>query len=320
VITVPRQPDDQGPFIVHRTLDEAGRETTQAFAIPRREGAVTVPLLVGQVHRLINDGLRANQAAEPTRTADAADLQARAEERLDQLEEWQSWEGWPVYFLQAVPPAGMHLDDLHEPGGLRGAVEHMDVLRPDGFNLRPRYNLEVRAGGLAYLVDPRRVLRLDPDGMLTVGALATYDYLGWAMDSAQYRALIPDRVLLNSIVVVEFTLEFFRFLHRELLPRARPGRWTFRVVCRRLQAGPPTGPGHGPVTLGRGITVGGFVNDARPASSDTWDRTFEGPTTAGADAFTALRLVYELFGQPASAIPFVADGEVSEQEILRMGS
>src|SRR6266536_441104 len=320
VITVPPQPDDQGPFIVHRTLDEDGRETTQAFAIPQREGAVTLPLLVGQMHRLINDGLRANQAAEPARKADMVDLQARADERLGQLEEWQSWESWPVYFLQALPPAGTQLSDLHEPDGLRGAVEHMDVLRLDGFNLRPRYNLEVRDGALAYLADPRRVLRLDPDGMLTVGALATYDYLGWAMDGAQYRGLVPDQVLLNSIVVVEFTLEFFRLVHRELLPRTRRGRWTFRVICRRMQTGPPTGRGHGPTALGHGITTSGFLTDTRPASSDAWDRTFQGPTTSGADAFSALRLFYELFGQPASAIPFVVGDEVSEQEILQLGS
>jgi hypothetical protein len=106
--------------------------------------------------------------------------------------------------------------------------------------------------------------------MLTVGALAIYDYPGWAMENkAQYR--VPDRVLLNSIVVVEFTLEFFRFVHRELLRRARPGRWTFRIVCRQLQTGPPMGPGHGPVALGPGITAGGFLTDSRPASSDTWD-------------------------------------------------
>jgi hypothetical protein len=182
----------------------------------------------------------------------AADAQAG--KRLDELEEWQGWEGWPVYCLQALPPAGTRLDDLHEPDGLRGAVQHMKVLRPNGFNLRPRADLEVRAGGLAYLADPRRAFRLDSDGTLTAGALATYDYLGWGLDS---RTSTPGQVPLNSIVLVEFTLEFFRFVHRELLTRARPGPWRFRVVCRRMKTGPPMGPGHGTVALGQGTTPKG---------------------------------------------------------------
>jgi hypothetical protein len=192
----------------------------------------------------------------------------------------------------------------------------MDVLRPDGFSLRPGGSLEVRAGGLVYLADPRRALRLDPDGLFTAGALATYDYLGWGIDN--YGALATDRVLVNSIVLVEFTLEFFRFVHRELVPRAKPSNWIFRIDCRRLQSGAPMGQGSGPVVLGRGITPGGFPTDSSPASSDDWDKSFDGPTTSGADALRALRLVYMLFGQPASAIPFVIDREVSAYEIQQL--
>src|SRR4029450_9959086 len=120
----------------------------------------------------------------------------------------------------------------------------MNVLRPEGFNLRARGSLEVRDGGLAYLADSRRALWLDPDGTLTVGAPGTYNYLGWAMDQTRPSGIRPDQVLLNPIVVVEFTLEFFRFVHRELVPRAKPGRWTFRVICRRMHA-----KTHGPVAL-----------------------------------------------------------------------
>jgi len=77
----------------NRTLDEDGRETTQAFVIPRREGGVTVSLPVGQVHRLISGGLRPSQLAGPTRSADTAAILAQAGERLSELETWQSWEG-----------------------------------------------------------------------------------------------------------------------------------------------------------------------------------------------------------------------------------
>jgi Putative DNA-binding domain len=313
VITVPPQPANNRPFIVNRTLDEDGKETTRAFAIPQREGGVTVPLLVGQVHRLISEGLQTGEVAEPRQATHGVDLQARAEERLDQLEAWQGWETLPAYFLQAIPPPGTHLQDLHEHGGLRGALEHMNVLRPEGFNLRARSSLEVRDGGLAYLADSRRALWLDPDGTLTVGALATYNYLGWAMDQTRPSGIRPDQVLLNPIVVVEFTLEFFRFVHRELVPRAKRGRWAFRVVCRRMHAQP-----HGPVALARGVPSGGFLSEFRLAFADTWKKTFDGPATAGEDAFSALRLVYELFGQPPSVIPFVIDGEISEKEILRL--
>jgi hypothetical protein len=47
-------------------------------------------------------------------------------------------------------------------------------------------------------------------------------------------------------------------------------------------------------------------------------KTFRSGTTVGSDAYTALGLVYELFGQPRSAIPFMVDGEVSERAILQM--
>jgi hypothetical protein len=65
VITVPPQPHDQRPFIVNRTFDEDGKETSQAVAIPRRDGAVTLSLRVGQVHRLINDGLAPTMVPSP---------------------------------------------------------------------------------------------------------------------------------------------------------------------------------------------------------------------------------------------------------------
>jgi schlafen family protein len=77
VITVHPQAAGAGPFMVNRTLDEDGRATTQAFAIPRREDGVTVSQLVSQIHRLINRGLHGEQAEQLMHLPYAGDARSR---------------------------------------------------------------------------------------------------------------------------------------------------------------------------------------------------------------------------------------------------
>jgi hypothetical protein len=310
VLEIPDQDPRSQPFMVRKMITEDDK-VRDAFGIPVRDGATVLWLPVGEVHRLISDGLRSRRVAgelPPTAEPEARPLPDNV---MDEIEHSQGWETEPVYFLQASAPQGTTLDDLHEESGVRGSLQRIEPLRAGGFNLGRPSQLEVRNGTLASFSDPRKAIWIDSSGLCVVGAEATHDFLAWATESMT--ALIPGAVLLNPVAVVEFTLEFFRFVHRELVPRSSPGSWRFTVICRRFVSGGPVALGQGP---GVQILLPGGV---RNASSDNWRQSLQGTGTAGRDAYQALALLYQLFGQPPSAIPFTENDAVSEQVIQEFG-
>ena len=158
-----------------------------------------------------------------------------------------------------------------------------------------------RDGGL-FQIDSRKALWLDRAGLLTVGAIAGPEFLGWAMNK---REQDPGPYALNPTAVVEYVYEFFVFVYKVLAPRAGSGRWSFRVVAsgwKSLRGG---------LTLTAGRPEDAWVQHAQAASGDRLDDEIEGTGSIERNAFTTLERLYELFGRPASDIPFTADGRVS---------
>jgi hypothetical protein len=134
--------------------------------------------------------------------------------------------------------------------------------------------------------------------------VADRDGLGWAINDR--RAIPP--LLINSLTLVEFTLEFFRFVYQQLVPLASRGQWTFAVHGHRLQTGEVgLGPG-APHRLG-------FALNGANATSDDFLSTFEGQGDPEFDAFTALSHIYGLWGLGEDAIPFAGDGRVLGDEV-----
>jgi hypothetical protein len=157
-----------------------------------------------------------------------------------------------------------------------------------------------RDGGL-FQIDARKALWLDRDGLLTVGALAGPEFLGWAMNQReQDTGPFP----LNPTALVEYVYEFFRFVYEVLVPRAASGRWSYRVVAKGWKSL------RGGLTLTAGRPEDAWVQSAQPASGDLLDGEIENGGSIERDAFATLERLYGLFGRPASDIPFTANGTV----------
>jgi hypothetical protein len=312
VIEVPAQDQDKKHFLVERMLSEQGKPTSAAVGVPRREGDRVEWLRAEEIHGLISNGLWASKAGPSRFEKDEVDRAAqkkRAAARLDEITKLQEWADSPRYFLQALPPPGgpRMLPSFHDEAGIRGAFPNppKQLRATAGFNLQTHRSPDVRDGGLVYFADPRKALWLDLDGLFTAGVVER-DFLGWKLnDRAGGKPL-----KINSLVLVEFTKEFFRFVHEVLKPRAGSGPWSYSVSIRSFRRPPGMG-------LASGTPVDADFRGELTGSPDAGDYEFEESGSAGKDALEALKWIYTLFGHPASAIPFVRDGEISDDEIRR---
>ncbi len=237
----------------------------------------------------------------------ALGLDRRADERIASIRREMEWQDLPSYFLQAFPPTGdRRLTKVHSKTGVRGAFANPPVLRPLGWHLASGLEPEVREGGLVLIEGTRSIIWLERDGVFTAGALATPEFLGWAMNKSRENG--PGPYTLNSLSLVEYTLEFFRFVHTVLVPHAPAGAWKYRVVTRGFK------------TASGGVQLsGGFPEEwkiARHASGDDLDETIPGTREPGRDALNALESVYGLFGLGVDDIPFQEGGAISEAAII----
>ena len=315
-IVVPEQLEDRKPFIITRVITETG-EHVHAFALPRRAGSHTAFDPVGLVHRDISDGRRSRQLAVPqapnldaTPQATLGEAEDRVSGRIEGLEQQIEWSRIPAYFLASVPPSGSSRpQDFYALDGLRQSLSRPSTLRSAGFGLT--YGVDVRVlDGAIVSVDPERtVVMIDPDGLALAGGAGTPDFLGWAQDQVRPR---PKELRINPVVIVEHTLEFSRFVYRELVPRWGPKRWRLFAAVRRAQTG------ERPLALSSGYRPN-FPFGFRKAEQDNLIDFVDMTGDAGTDAFRLLTIVYGVFGITPDGIPFVSDGRVDEKKILALG-
>lgn len=305
VIEISGQDDQDKYFVLRKMVDDSGAESG-AIGIPIRDGDRVAWLPAERVHHLIQAGRRGPATRPHISPEPSPDLGRRPEERVSQLERLEDWTALPLYALQALPPAGgpEQLPELYEREGLLGTLSMPRGLRSSGFGWRTGIEPEVVEGSLLCR-RLGRALWLDPDGFLTAATIVTRDTLGWAINDRR-PADAPLRI--NSIALIEMTLEFFRFVHQELKPRAGEGSWRFFVRCRRFQSGR--------VVLSPGWSERGLgLEQPKEASSDEWTKRFGSEQDPARDAFLALSKVYGLFGLGESVIPFTVDGRVSEETV-----
>jgi hypothetical protein len=285
----------------------------EGVTIPLRNGDRTIHLPADDACRLINDGLRMRELAHLGSLAGAtpkwvtdADLDAD----LEGLEQAQDWDAEPTLWWQSAPGAQASLlSRLYGQDGIEGSLSNQDSLRGvSAFNFRtidPRP--QARDGALT-VGDRRALLKVGPSGLVTAGALATGDMLGWAMDSRGY----PDR--LNVLAISEMTLEYFRIVDRFVLPHTTTG-WRHRISARRFR-------GDASRLLAQGANPGfsAFGGSPRQASADDWNQEWAATGDPETDAFHALERLYALFALPASANPYVdASAGRLDTELLLKG-
>jgi len=286
--------------IVRRILNNRGM-FVDGVAVPQRHGDRTVYLPPEDIYYLINEGRRARELTPAVPQPPVADLAEEATVSLDELQHLQGWDDTPVLFWQSIPPRRTDLiPGLHSADGIRGGLDRQQVLRPSGFNFEDTLGrLRVYDGGLM-IAKRERVLWVRPDGLVTAAASATEQLLGWAMEQRG----VPQR--LNTFVLTELTLEYFRVADALVAPRI-PGAWRHRIVARRFR-------GDRPRLLGPGSTLyDQFLSDATQASADTWDRSWEAIGDPERDAFEALQRIYALFGVDVATNPDVQGDQVSAE-------
>jgi hypothetical protein len=311
VIEVQALPEHERFATVRRFLNDDGK-LVEGFVIPIRHGDQTTYPSAEELHHLMADAHRFRNLPTTLRhhpSPDAPTPTATLDEHLsDLLGTKMTWTEMllPVLVWQSTPdqPTTL-LEGMYERnGGVYGALDRPQILRESGFNFEILGNPPSIENGALVKSEPRRAIRIDPDGTVTAAALATEDMLGWA--SQRQGTTQP----LNVIVLTEMTLEYFRLVDTHIKPRAT-GPWHHRIHAQRFQQ-PTT------VTLGTG---GGnvrfpFHGQVRPASFQQRNCTWTAIGDPERDAYEALNQIYALFGLPVSANPFVDGNRVSTEAFL----
>ncbi len=303
VIQVPGQ--QTGDFLVKRMTDDSGKETG-AIGLPHREGDSIFWVPAETIHhRLRQAGASIQMTSGPA--SSQADQIAEAAETFERVEISLGFDESPVYGLQAMPPGGTEqLPGFYSSEGVKGAIANPPSLRSAGFNLRTGATPEVEDGALI-LRRHDRGLRLQPSGRSVGLYVADRNGLGWAINDSKP---LGSPLVINSLALIEFTLEFFRFVHQQLMLLTPNADWVFGVHSHRLQSAK--------VVLRPNLAwKRGFAWDEDViATKDDFLSTFQGQGAPEADAFVALTRFYGLWGLGEDSIPYSGQGRVLPEEIL----
>lgn len=135
--------------------------------------------------------------------------------------------------------------------------------------------------------------------------------LGWFYN----QDLAPEEpVVMHPLALVEITLEFCRFVARELHARLPGATWRYRIQGKNLEAHRIVLPYQQPDSRD---WVFASRSPGRFASADFWQRETPDRGSPHRTAYAMLIEIYALFGLLPEAIPYVEDGAVSERLILQ---
>lgn len=293
-------------YAVVRKLVEEDGQAWEAMAIPIRRGDQVRWLSAEEIQHLVGDGLRARQSAPaPPLEAEQPD----GDSRVATLEDAMAWGEEPVLYLQALPFHGSLVEALFDRvDGIQGLLErhHLFQLRQHGFTIGtagPR----AHEGSLLAAGEPRRATLIDQDGVVTVGALATERFLGWASPNFVGPG---QRSVINPVPLTEFVLEFVRFVEELVMTRARAERCQLRALARRLFTAGPVGLAPRPLDMAL------FPGQSPNASGDVLQTSTLASGDVAHDAYQLLAGIYGWFGLPPTAIQF-AEAEAISADALR---
>jgi hypothetical protein len=301
---IPQDPQDR-PFILRKALDEVAK-VRGAIGIPFRDGDQTEWWSAERIHELIGRRGQRHEGKEPSPALSPEALIRRVGEITNDLEDLQDWEDIPVYSLAAVPGRAVDLvPRFYGEEGLARLLGDPPSLRPSGFNIDTYGNVEPFPNGIIARVS-NKALRLETDGVLVAAVPGDRSFLQWGINDGH--APSTDRI--NTLTLVEFTYEYFRFVESVLGPRAGTSDWTFVLEARRFQSAG--------VVLDAGVAKPGFGSfPSKKATSDSWTHRWEGFGSAGRNAAEALTYFYALFERGAEDFDvFLEDGEVSASRII----
>ncbi len=319
VLTIPAQPEESKHFLVCEMIGEDGSFPGSVGVPVRNADAVT--WMTGEaLQSLIREALwwrrqGPNLAGLGEVNQRTTASEGVVSERCRTIERHVGWERTPFIALHAIPAQPLtRPDNFYSGNGLRGRLASPSVLRPDGFNIATNAQVEVQPDGSLACGTRRKVLWLSQDGFLTAAGAAIGDFLGWYVNQGR---LADQPVALNPRVTAEYVLEFCRFFHREL-KTCYTGNWDLWLSIVGFDR-------EGGVVLGRQLgqalgphahlTWRDYSYQFQPIAASA-DRRLASGESSGSDAYRLLVELYALFGSPPDPIPYVVNGEISEQSIV----
>lgn len=312
-ISIERVMERDFPFIVVRAVYEDGRLVKNALAVFERSGSRNIPYSPQQLHSWINRGARAS-FDEPQTVGVQVE---RADDVLaDDLAAVAFEEGTAYFYIQAAPARDAEITSFYP--GINHSI-HDVLVRPDyhlrdlGFNLPEGRVQRTRTGYLRVVWPQTESLSVTQGGLAT--AVEGQEVLTWGY--ARYSQ--DGEIWINPLALLEFTLDFWRFYTKHILPRvsdSTPLVW--RVGLRNILEGHPLALPRSRVSQ-IDITIAAFMDRGRP-TADAFDSEWFPATDRepGRLTFSCLSRVYREFGLDETLIPFARNGSVDEQEIANV--
>jgi hypothetical protein len=310
VLEIPAQERQHKPFVVRRMLDEGVRETG-AIGVPYRDGDQVGWWSPERVHHQLNLAHLGQGTFVPGPAEVPADRQEAAREQFDLAKGLANGDEVPICSLQAFPIQGpQQLPAFYSYEGIRGALTNPPSLRTSGFNLRTGLEPDLVDGSLVSRARGRLVA-IHPSGITTGVHRADRDGLGWAIND---RRPTDEPTRINSIVLVEWTLEFFRFVNLLLSPLVPKTPWRILIRAQGMRSvDVRLAPGN---TTDWAAWHGPWEN--RRATTDDLERSLEGSGDPETDAFLALTHFYGIWGFAEEDIPYAAGGRVLSDIVAQL--
>ena len=305
-IVVEAQRHFDHPFIVDLVANEdETQDARHALGWPTRSGDSTHWESPARIQQLLSGGLRARaEHRVVSRASPAEDLEAHRALIVDQEE----WAGWGVFMIHAIPAPDVLVSDFFDT--FKNELRVWSGVRGEsGFNLSLEW-LPIEARGSRLLsLDSRTSLIIDRSGLLTMAAVGSPDFLGWAQH--KLGAPVDGPVTINPFVITEFTFESIRFAQEHVSGYLECRYSEFIVSGERFLE--PLG-----LRL-RTATTGGpaFPGSLKAPTVDSFKSHVPATGDSGADAFAALSEVSgEAFGIGPDWLPFEKDGRVDESILV----
>ncbi len=317
------------PYIVNAELTPDGRPSRKFFGVFERTPAASsestpASLVHSWIQRGRNVGQLASVPVEPvlppepvgqsptnsrelsTARINDADVTLRGDLDATELEKRDLY-----YYIQAMPLEAVRLENFFEGAvrSMKSAMQHVDSLRPSGFNL-PQYKEPVGTGAGYRTVGSRdQTFSVTRTGITTL--VVSGQILTWAMDK-----YVRNNPGVNIVALTETTLEFWRFFESQVLSRASDTKPT--VAWR-------AGITNGTKTVVP-LSVAKYYKHGQPYWEDDFKRT-ETPievhwqiadfTTADRMAFVTLQELYDKFELDSSLILGQVDGQRIDPDVIR---
>ncbi len=292
--TIKVEPVDGIPeYLVTRMPTEDGKYSAHSIGLPRRRGTQTVWATASEIsHRLAGDG-RAPVDARDVLWPLVERPEFDTDSLVDEVEALMGAEGRALLYLVGFPstPVDAPIAGFYSPEGALGALQTSYELRPSGFGLAYRHEVDRDAAGRLIALDDERAFLAQPDGV-AIGVLAAGPHFltrsGGASDPVE-----PIRRRINPVVVTEWTYLFTKFV-TDHLAKVNSVPWRLGIGLRGAVSRPWSLAAVQVRWEQQKDSL--ILPDARPSGPDDWRTDIPSQSDPELDAFALLERMYRNFG------------------------